>query len=125
VSLLYMGLRRRSVTLENDFLVIRAGLNTLRVAVSALDLERARIVDLAEHTELRPMIRTNGMSLPGLHAGWFRMRDRWRKGFYLVTDRRRVLWLPERDGPQLLLSLEKPQALLSALQDMAQRCDAR
>jgi len=34
----------------------------------------------------------------------------------LSTERRRVLWLPLRDGKQqLLLSLEHPQALLDAL----------
>lgn len=125
VSLLHLALRRRSVTLEHDLLVVRAGLNTHRIAVSALDLEHARVVDLAERTELRPVIKTNGMYLPGLQTGWFRMRDRWRKGFYLITDRRRVLWLPERDGLQLLLSLEKPQALLSALKDVAHHHDAR
>ena len=36
--------------------------------------------------------------------------------FCLVTDRHRVLWLPQRDGKdQLLLSLQHPQGLLDAL----------
>ena len=38
------------------------------------------------------------------------------KAFCLLTQRQRVLWLPLRGGKeQLLLSLERPQALLDAL----------
>ena len=56
------------------------------------------------------------MSLPGYQAGHFRLRAKLGKAFCLVTDTRRVLWLPMRDGKQqLLLSLERPQALLDAL----------
>ena len=39
--------------------------------------------------------------------------------FALLTDRDRVLALPERDGRLLLLSLDNPQSLLDALQRAA------
>jgi hypothetical protein len=125
-GLIWLGARRRSVELDAGLLTVKAGPHTVRLAVAALDLERARIVDLDEHTGLRPSIKTFGTALPGYQAGWFRMRDRWRKAFYLLTQRRRVLWLPGRDeGPSLLLSLEQPQALLEALQDVARRARSR
>lgn len=111
---------RRSVSLEAGILVIKAGLNTRCVAATAIELERARIVDLEALTELQPGRLTLGSSLPGYRAGWFRTRQ-WGKGFYLLTDRRRVLWLPERDGPHLLLSLQQPQALLAALNALVPR----
>ena len=38
----------------------------------------------------------------------------------MVTDRTKVLALPQRSGRMLLLSLERPQALLDALQAMAE-----
>lgn len=111
-----IGLKRKRVRLEGDQLHVVAGLFSQTVAIGAIDLERARIVDLAERTELRPAIKTLGMSLPGYHAGNFRLRAKLGKAFCLVTDTRRVLWLPLRDGKQqLLLSLERPQALLDAL----------
>lgn len=113
---------RRSVSLESGILVIRAGLNTRRVAASAIELERARIIDLAQHRELQPGRRTLGASLPGYQSGWFRTRE-WGKGFYLLTGRHRVLWLPERNGPHVLISLQQPQALLAALNAMAPRHD--
>ncbi|HWS77442.1 MAG TPA: PH domain-containing protein [Thermomonas sp.] len=113
-----IGLKRKRVGLEGDRLHVVAGLFSHTVAVGAIDLQRARIVDLAERTELRPAIKTFGMSLPGYQAGHFRLRAKLGKAFCLVTDTRRVLWLPLRDGKQqLLLSLEQPQALLEALRE--------
>lgn len=106
--------RRRRVMLRDGELVVHAGLNSCRVALDALDLEHARIVDLAEHTELRPLLKTFGTSLPGYHGGHFRLRDRGR-AFVLLTGARRVLLVPERSGRRLLLGVEKPQVLLDAL----------
>jgi hypothetical protein len=99
---------------------VRATLYRKRVPAAALDLGRARVVDLAERTELRPWLKSNGMSVPGFHAGHFRLRGDFGKAFCLLTQRQRVLWLPLREGKeQFLLSLEKPQALLDALKAQA------
>ncbi len=85
-----------------------------------MDLANARIVDLAEHTELRPAFKTNGFGMPGFSAGHFRLRGL-RKAFCLLTDRSRTLVLPLRDGTLLLLSPEKPQVLLQQLRQLADR----
>lgn len=124
-GLIWLGARRRSVELDGATLTVRAGPHTRRVPVSELDLAQARVVDLDEHTGLRPSIKTLGSALPGYQAGWFRMREGWRKGYYLLTSRQRVLCLPERGGATLLLSLEQPQALLDALQAVAPRGRSR
>ncbi|KQY51846.1 PH domain-containing protein [Lysobacter sp. Root494] len=116
--LLVAKFRRSRVLLRDGELVVQAGLNSHRVPLDALDLEHARIVDLAERTELRPMLKTFGTSLPGYRSGHFRLRDLSR-AFVLLTGARRVLVLPERSGRRLLLGVEKPQALLDAL--LAQR----
>lgn len=116
LALLALAMRRRSVELRDGMLDVRATLFRKRVPVAALDLGRARVVDLAERTELRPWLKSNGMSVPGFHAGHFRLRGDFGKAFCLLTQRQRVLWLPLRGGKeQLLLSLERPQALLDAL----------
>lgn len=112
-------LRRRHVRLEDGVLSIAAGFNSRRVGVGEIDLDGARIVDLAEHTHLKPALKTMGSSLPGYHTGHFRLRDR-SKAFLLLSDRSRVLVLPEKSGRKLLLSLERPQALLDALRRVAE-----
>lgn len=109
---------RRHIGLQGRELQITATLYRKRVPVDALDLANARIVDLAEHTDLRPLFKTNGFGMPGFAAGHFRLRDM-RKAFCLLTDRSRVLVLPLRDGTLLLLTPEKPQVLLQQLQELA------
>lgn len=110
------SIRRRGITLENEVLVVRASLYTRRVPAAALKLDGARVVDLDEHTGFKPLLKTNGYSLPGFHAGNFRLRNGAR-AFLLLTGDGRALWLPRHDDTQaLLLSPERPQALLDALQ---------
>jgi hypothetical protein len=111
-------IRRRRVTLEDDRMRTAGSLHTARVPVAELDLDAARIVDLSTAAALRPILDAFGTSLPGFRAGHVRLRDRAR-GLVLLTDRSKVLALPERDGSMLLLSLEKPQALLDALKAVA------
>lgn len=113
---LLLAMKRRSVQLAGSVLDVRAAIFHERTPITDIDLERARVVDLAERMDLRPAVKTMGMSLPGFNAGHFRLLGKLAKAFCLITDRRRVLWLPLRNGKdQLLLSVERPQALLDAL----------
>lgn len=114
VGAIAFALRRRRVSLEQGVLTVAAGFNTRRVAIGEIDLPGARIVDLREHTDLKPLLKVMGTGLPGYEAGHFRLRNR-NKAFVLLTDRTRVLVLPEKSGNTLLLSLQQPQALLDAL----------
>jgi len=86
----------------------------LRIRAGGLALGGARIVDLGAEHGLQPMFRLLGGSFPGLDHGWFWLRDRSR-AFVLLTDRKRVLVLPRNEGGPVLLSLERPEALLEAL----------
>ncbi|MDI1251950.1 hypothetical protein [Thermomonas sp.] len=116
LALLFFAMKRRSVTLVGHVLDVRAALFRERTPIADIDLDHARLVDLAERMDLRPAVKTMGMSLPGFHAGHFRLRGKLVKAFCLITDRQRVLWLPLHNGTdQLLLSVERPQALLDAL----------
>lgn len=119
VGLILWSIRRRRVALDGDMLDIRAGINSARVKVAALDLDGARIVDLDDVSTLRPMLKTFGTAMPGYRAGHFRLRDRSR-AFLLVTDPHKVLAVREHDGRMLLLSLQRPQAALDALRSVAQ-----
>lgn len=111
---------RNRIAIDDGTLRISAGLHRHKVAVDALDLDAARIVDLGQQPALRPWLKTFGSSMPGYQAGHFRLRDRSR-AFVLVTDRAKTLVLPERGGRTLLLSAERPQALLEALRAVATR----
>ena len=116
-TLTFWGLGRRGVELDARQLRVKAAMFNHHVDAGDLDMDRARIVDLDERTELKPILRMFGMALPGFQAGWFLLRDRSR-AFCLLTARRRVLWLPMRTGKSFLLSMERPDALLDALRQV-------
>jgi hypothetical protein len=105
---------RREASFDGQRLRVKATWYTRESPLSDFRLDQARVVDLREHREFKPMLKTNGMGMPGLMAGHFRLRDR-RKAFCLVTDPARVLALPHADGRIWLLSLQHPQAVLDIL----------
>lgn len=116
---LHRAMRRNVVELHHGMLMLRAGWYRQRIAASALDFSKSRVLSLDEFPEYRPWLKSNAISLPGYHAGHFRLRDLRRKAFCILTSRQKVLMLQERDGRILLLSLRQPRALLDALKDVA------
>jgi hypothetical protein len=114
-GLVAWALRHPRVSLDDG--VLQAGrLPRVRVPVRDFELDAARLVDLDAPAErpLTPLFRLFGTRLPGYRAGWFWLRNR-AHAFLVVTDPRRVLLLPRRDGGPLMLSVERPDALLAAL----------
>ena len=121
----YFGYSSRGTrfVLGPDGLSIRGTFYGRTVPWSSLEVEQARMVDLAEERELRPTLRTNGIGLPGYRAGWFRL-SRGVKGLLFVTDPSRVVAIPTRDGYTLLLSVSDPGGFLQALRGGATRTSA-
>ena len=113
-ALLVWAMHRRRIRLDQGELAISAAFYRRRVPLQSLDLAASRVVNLDEHSELRPLLRTNGFGLPGYQAGHYRLRDR-RHAFCLVTAPQ-VLLLHERKGGVILLSPARPHALRQALQ---------
>lgn len=109
---------RREASFDGRRLRVKAAWYTREAPLADFDLAAARVVDLREHTGLKPRLKTNGYALPGFQAGHFRLRDR-RKAFCLVTDPAKVLALPHADGRVWLLSLEHPQPVLDILRRAA------
>lgn len=104
----------RSVRLSDAGLRIRSLPWPRTIPLSDFDLERAAIVDLASRPELMPVLKLMGTRLPGLRDGRFRLRDK-RQASVFLTELRRVLVLPLRDGKLVMLSLQRPDALLQAM----------
>lgn len=69
-------MQRRRIAIEDGTLVIRAGIGTRKFAAGDFDLDKARILDLGEHIEFKPMLKLGGIGLPGFKAGTFLLRNR-------------------------------------------------
>lgn len=113
-----LPLWRRQVAFDGKSLRVKAAYFGREAPLSSFLLDQARVVDLREHVELKPFLKTFGYALPGFKAGHFRLRDR-RKAFCLVTDPAKVLALPHADGRVWLLSLDHPQPVLDILRRAA------
>jgi hypothetical protein len=67
-------LRRQRLRLDRNRLEVLTTFYRQRLALSQLQLDRARVIELGEHPELRPWLKSNGFALPGFRSGWFRTR---------------------------------------------------
>lgn len=112
-AVLAWTMRSRKLRLEGDRIRYRL-MPGKTTRLSELDLDAARIVDLEREKSLRPVFRQIGTALPGYRSGWFWLRNR-AKAYVVLSDWRRVLVLPRRDGKLLMFSLQKPEAVLDIL----------
>lgn len=112
------AMRRHDITLDGNGLAIRTTFYSRKLDWGELQLQQARVANLDEHTELKPMLKTNGTSFPGLRSGWFRLRNR-HKALVAMGSGPRVLHLPTTQGYDLLLQPRQPQALLERLRELA------
>jgi len=111
-------MRRHRLQLDAGALEVVTTFHRNRVALADLDLAAARVVAIDEHPQLMPMLKSNGMALPGFRSGWFRTRG-FKKVFVATAGGKRLLWLPTRRGYGLLLQPRQPQALLDRLRELA------
>jgi hypothetical protein len=102
---------RARATIDGGDLVLQTGVGVKRIALTRLRRHGLQIVNLTLHPEFKPRLRTWGASMPGLSAGWFRLRNG-DKAVCLLTDQRRVTYLrTDSDSLTLLLSLKNPEIL--------------
>jgi len=114
--LIMRRLRGVGVSVAGGELVVNTGLRTKRIALAPLRKHGLRVIDLRERTEFKPWLRTMGTSLPGLAAGWFRLRNG-QRALCLLLERDRVSCLrSDEDDVTLLLSLRDPDVLRALLE---------
>jgi len=111
-------IRCAGVALNAQAIGIDTGFSRRLVALQRLAPRGMREIDLKQQPELRPLLRTLGIGLPGFSGGWYRLRDG-RKALCLVTTRDRVIVLEDETGLVYLLSLADPAPLRRALQAAA------
>lgn len=110
-------MRRQRLSLSDGALTIRTSFYRDRIVLSDLQLEQARVIDIDEHPERKPLLKSNGYSVPGFNSGWFRS-CKFKKLFVATAGGRRLLWLPTTRGYFLLLQPRNPKALLDRLRKL-------
>jgi len=99
---------------SSDGLRINSAMYGRTIPAASLVVDDARVIDLERDCDFGMRCRTNGAGLPGYQAGWFKLRNG-EKSLCFVTDRKRVLYVPTRDGYSVMLSVERPEEFKAAL----------
>lgn len=107
-------LLRQDLRIDAAGIDIRTTLYRRRLGWSELDIAAARVIDIDEHPERKPLLKSNGVATPGFRSGWFRSRAL-AKLFVATAGGSRLLWLPTTLGYTLLLQPRNPAALLEQL----------
>jgi hypothetical protein len=110
---------RHDLRIEGSGLDIRTTLYRRRIAWSDMDLAAARVIDIDEHPDNKPLLKSNGVSVPGFRSGWYRSRA-FAKLFVATAGGTRLLWVPTKLGYTLLLQPRNPVALLEQLRQRAE-----
>lgn len=116
--------RRHRLRFDAGGLEVATTFYSRHFALPVLGLDAARVVNLDERPEFRPMLRTNGLAIPGFRSGWYRLRNGHR-ALVASAGGKRLLWMPTAAGHDLLLQPGDPQALLDRLRAMAAAAASR
>ena len=114
------AMRRHRITMDANGMELVTTFHRRRLGWAQLRLDDARVANLDEHTQLKPMFKSNGTAVPGFKSGWFRLRNR-EKALVAMAGGPRIAWIPTTAGYGLLLQPRQPQALLDHLREVAPR----
>lgn len=114
LSYVVKGAAQAEIALRQDRLVVRGGIYGREIPLSEVDVAGATRLDLAPGAPKYLKWRTNGLGLPGLAAGWYRLGDG-EKALVFVTDKSRAVYVPTRKGFAVVLSPDDPERFLQAL----------
>lgn len=112
-----LSMSRSGFSVSGGTLRIEALFYGREVDVSTLRLAEAEVVDLGRGSVHDPVVRTNGVGLPGFASGWMRLRGG-EKSLVLLGSSPRALHVPA-DGFSYLFGAEDPEGLLEALRGAA------
>lgn len=117
IGLFAYASRHVNFEVSPEGLAIRGDLYGRKIPAGRLLMGEAKAVDLTADRDYALSWRTNGAGFPGYSSGWFRLGNG-DKALVFVTDKRRVVYLPTREGYNLLLSVPDQEQFLAALRRM-------
>jgi hypothetical protein len=102
-------------TVSDQGLSIGPGLYGRFIPKEQIDTAGVREVNLNVKQAYQPRWRTNGASLPGFAAGWFKLENK-EKALLFVTDRSRVVYIPTTANYAVMLSVREAGEFVELLQ---------
>lgn len=108
------GAANAEIALRGGLLVVRGSVYGRDIPLAEVDAVGAHAVDLGQAGPKSLKWRTNGIGMPGLAAGWYRLTDG-EKALVFVTNKQRAVYVPTSLGYAVVVSPGDPQRFLDAL----------
>jgi len=87
-----------------------------KITVNKEDVINITIVDLREHPELKPTLRTFGAGLPGYKLGWFRLANG-AKAFLAISSDKTVI-IKLKDNTLVILTPKNIDKFIDRLREL-------
>lgn len=116
---LYMtfSIKTARFKLSSAGIEVKGDMYSRSVPMSKLEREKARIIKLEKGSQLYPKWKTNGIALPGYLSGWFKLNNG-HKALLFVSDKTQVVYVPTRDGYDLMVSPVDAEKFLKELKEI-------
>lgn len=114
---LVSGSQRTTFELSDQGLRLKGDFYGRTIARHKLRFRDVAMVDI-ETGPYRPVMRTNGIAIPGYRAGWFRLRNG-RKALLYVTTPESVVLVPTTDNYDVLLSVADAPRFVERMRALA------
>lgn len=105
---------RASLCIEADEIVLDVPLYGRTISREEVLSAGVRELNLLDDSDHAPVIRTNGIGLPGFLVGWVKLRNG-TKALTALTDKTAVVYLPLSNGTAVLASVDDPSRVVAAL----------
>lgn len=117
VFIMWRAQHTEFVVTEHE-IAIKGVIFSRRIPMSAVVADSISVESLTKPSPYALSYRTKGTSVPGYHAGWFRMKNGG-KALAYVTAKERVVVVPTTAGYTLLASAADPDGFIAKLREAA------
>ncbi len=120
----YIAYSSRTVQFEisEAGLNIRGGFYQRLIPAESIIIEKSKPIDIGKESPYKPILRTNGIGLPGYASGWFKLRNG-DKALLFITNPSRVVYIATREGYSVLLSVQETERFLQLIGNVSEDAD--
>jgi len=110
------SVKSSSIALKDGEIIIKALFYGRKIPVENVLIDESRTINLREEEQYDVSIRMNGISMPGIHSGWMRLKNG-QKALVFLTDKEKVLLMQTKDYP-VLFSMENTEIFIDKLRQL-------
>lgn len=111
--ILFLAQQRATLRIDATSARIDVPIYARSFKVSEIDPASLRLFSIRDYPDLNPVLRTNGIGMPGLAVGWHRLRNGSRA--YIAATTGQVLGWRMRNGLTVMVGLEDGAGALGAM----------